>query len=82
MTKSKKIVLLINRLCNSLKYKYKKESIKKNMKLKQKLFKLIKECLGIEKQDNSLIEPNRVEIVDLPKDLVINLNKGGKNGKK
>jgi hypothetical protein len=52
------------------------------MKLKQKLFKLIKECLGIEKQDNSLIEPNRVEIVDLPKDLVINLNKGGKNGKK
>jgi hypothetical protein len=52
------------------------------MKLKQKLFKLIKECLGIEKQDNSLIEPNRTEIVDLPKDLVINLNKGGKNGKK
>jgi hypothetical protein len=48
----------------------------------KKLFKLIKECLGIEKQDNSLIEPNRVEIVDLPKDLVINLNKGGKNGKK
>ena len=52
------------------------------MKLKQKLFKYIKECLGIEKQDNSLIEPNRTEIVDLPKDLVINLNKGGKNGKK
>jgi hypothetical protein len=52
------------------------------MKLKQKLFKLIKECLGIEKQDNSLIEPNRTEIVDLPKNLVINLNKGGKNGKK
>jgi hypothetical protein len=52
------------------------------MKLKQKLFKLIKECLGIEKQDNSLIEPDRVEIVDLPEDLVINLNKGGKNGKK
>ena len=52
------------------------------MKLKQKLFKLVKECLGIEKQENSLIEPNRTEIVDLPKDLVINLNKGGKNGKK
>jgi hypothetical protein len=52
------------------------------MKLKDKFFKYIKECLGIEKQDNSLIEPNRVEIVDLPKDLVINLNKGGKNGKK
>ena len=52
------------------------------MKLKQKLFKLIKECLGIEKQDNSLIEPNRTEVVDLPEDLVINLNKGGKNGKK
>jgi hypothetical protein len=52
------------------------------MKLKQKLFKLIKECLGIEKKDNSLIEPNRTEIVDLPEDLVINLNKGGKNGKK
>ena len=52
------------------------------MKLKQKLFKLIKECLGIEKKENSLIEPNRTEIVDLPKDLVINLNKGGKNGKK
>ncbi len=52
------------------------------MKLKQKLFKLIKECLGIEKQDNSLIEPDKVEIVDLPKNLVINLNKGGKNGKK
>jgi hypothetical protein len=52
------------------------------MKLKQKLFKYIKECLGIEKQDNSLIEPDKVEIVDLPEDLVINLNKGGKNGKK
>ena len=52
------------------------------MKLKQKLFKLIKECLGIEKKENSLIEPNRTEVVDLPKDLVINLNKGGKNGKK
>ena len=52
------------------------------MKLKDKIFKYIKECLGIEKKENSLIEPNRVEIVDLPKDLVINLNKGGKNGKK
>ena len=52
------------------------------MKLKDKFFKYIKECLGIEKKDNSLIEPNRTEIVDLPKDLVINLNKGGKNGKK
>ena len=52
------------------------------MKLKQKLFKYIKECLGIEKQDNSLIEPNRTEIVDLPEDIVINLNKGEKNGKK
>jgi hypothetical protein len=52
------------------------------MKLKQKLFKLVKECLGIEKKENSLIEPNRTEIVDLPEDLVINLNKGGKNGKK
>ena len=52
------------------------------MKLKQKLFKYIKECLGIEKQENSLIEPDKVEIVDLPEDLVINLNKGGKNGKK
>jgi hypothetical protein len=30
------------------------------MKLKDKFFKYIKECLGIEKQDNSLIEPNRV----------------------
>jgi hypothetical protein len=48
----------------------------------KKLFKLIKECLGIEKKDNSLIEPDRIEIVDLPEDLVINLNKGGKNGKK
>jgi hypothetical protein len=52
------------------------------MKLKDKFFKYIKECLGIEKQDNSLIEPDKVEIVDLPEDLVINLNKGGKNGKK
>ena len=52
------------------------------VKLKDKFFKLIKECLGIEKQENSLIEPNRTEVVDLPKDLVINLNKGGKNGKK
>ena len=54
------------------------------MKLKQKLFKLIKECLGIEKKENSLIEPNRTEVVDLPEDLVINLNneKGGENGKK
>ena len=52
------------------------------MKLKDKFFKYIKECLGIEKKENSIIEPNRTEIVDLPKDLVINLNKGGKNGKK
>jgi hypothetical protein len=52
------------------------------MKLKQKLFKLVKECLGIEKKENSIIEPNRTEVVDLPEDLVINLNKGGKNGKK
>jgi hypothetical protein len=52
------------------------------MKLKDKFFKYIKECLGIEKKENSLIEPDRIEIVDLPKDLVINLNKGGKNGKK
>ena len=52
------------------------------MKLKDKIFKYIKECLGIEKQENSLIEPNRTEVVDLPKNLVINLNKGGKNGKK
>jgi hypothetical protein len=52
------------------------------MKLKQKLFKYIKECLGIEKKDNSLIEPDKVEIVDLPENLVINLNKGEKNGKK
>ena len=52
------------------------------MRLKHRIFKYIKECLGIEKQDNSLIEHNRVEIVDLPEDLVINLNKGGKNGKK
>jgi hypothetical protein len=52
------------------------------IRLKYKIFKLIKECLGIEKKENSLIEHNRVEIVDLPKDLVINLNKGGKNGKK
>ena len=50
----------------------------------KKLFKLIKECLGIEKQDNSLIEPNRTEVVDLAEDLVINLNneEGGENGKK
>ena len=50
----------------------------------KKLFKLIKECLGIEKQDNSLIEPNRTEVVDLPEDLVINLNneEGEENGKK
>ena len=54
------------------------------MNLKHRIFKYIKECLGIEKQDNSLIEPDRVEIVDLPEDLVINLNneKGGENGKK
>ena len=52
------------------------------MKLKDKIFKYIKECLGIEKKENSLIEPNRTEVVDLPEDLVINLNKGGKNGKK
>ena len=48
----------------------------------KKLFKLIKECLGIEKKENSFIEDENVEIVDLPEDLVINLNKGGKNGKK
>jgi hypothetical protein len=36
------------------------------MKLKDKFFKYIKECLGIEKKENSLIEPNRTEIVDLP----------------
>jgi hypothetical protein len=52
------------------------------MRLKHRIFKYIKECLGIEKKENSLIEPDRIEIVDLPKDLVINLNKGGKNGKK
>jgi hypothetical protein len=54
------------------------------MKLKHKLFKLIKECLGIEKKDNSFIEDENVEIVDLPEDLVINLNneQGGENGKK
>jgi hypothetical protein len=52
------------------------------MKFKDKIFKYIKECLGIEKKENSLIEPNRTEVVDLPKNLVINLNKGGKNGKK
>ena len=52
------------------------------MRLKHRIFKYIKECLGIEKKENSLIEPNRTEIVDLPEDLVINLNKGGKNGKK
>ena len=56
----------------------------KIMKLKYRIFKYIKECLGIEKQDNSLIEPNRTEVVDLPEDLVINLNneEGEKNGKK
>ena len=56
----------------------------KIMKLKHKIFKYIKECLGIEKQENSLIEPDKVEIVDLPEDLVINLNneEGGENGKK
>ena len=50
----------------------------------KKLFKLIKECLGIEKQDNSFIEPDRTEVVDLPEDLVINLNneEGEENGKK
>jgi len=54
------------------------------MKLKYRIFKYIKECLGIEKQDNSLIEPNRTEVVDLPEDLVINLNneEGEENGKK
>ena len=54
------------------------------MKLKHRIFKYIKECLGIEKQDNSLIELNRTEVVDLPEDLVINLNneEGEKNGKK
>ncbi len=53
------------------------------MKLKHRIFKYIKECLGIEKQDNSLIEPNRTEVVDLPEDLVINLNneKGGEKWK-
>jgi hypothetical protein len=56
----------------------------KIMKLKHKIFKYIKECLGIEKQENSLIEPNRTEVVDLPEDLVINLNneEGEENGKK
>ena len=52
------------------------------MKLKHRIFKYIKECLDIEKKENSLIEPNIVEIVDLPEDLVINLNKGRENGKK
>jgi hypothetical protein len=54
------------------------------MKLKQKLFKYIKECLGIEKKENSLIEDENVEMVDLPEDLVIYLNneQEGKNGKK
>jgi len=54
------------------------------MKLKHRIFKYIKECLGIEKQDNSLIEPNRTEVVDLSEDLVINLNneEGEENGKK
>ena len=56
----------------------------KIMKLKYRIFKYIKECLGIEKQDNSLIEPNRTEVVDLAEDLVINLNneEGEENGKK
>jgi hypothetical protein len=54
------------------------------MNLKHKIFKYLKECLGIEKQDNSHIEDENVEIVDLPEDLVINLNneQGGENGKK
>ena len=52
------------------------------MKFKHRIFKYIKECLGIKKEDNSLIEPDIVEIVDLPEDLVINLNKGRENGKK
>ena len=54
------------------------------MSLKYKIFKYIKECLGIEKQENSFIEDENVEIVDLPEDLVINLNneQGEKNGKK
>ena len=52
------------------------------IRLKYKIFKYIKECLGIEKQENSFIEDENVEMVDLPEDLVINLNKGGKNGKK
>ena len=54
------------------------------MNLKYKIFKYLKECLGIGKQDNSFIEDENVEIVDLPEDLVINLNneQGGENGKK
>jgi len=54
------------------------------MNLKYKIFKYLKECLGIEKQDNSFIEDENVEIVDLPEDLVINLNneQGGENGEK
>ena len=54
------------------------------MNLKYKIFKYFKECLGIEKQENSFIEDENVEIVDLPEDLVINLNneQGGENGEK
>ena len=54
------------------------------MNLKYKIIKYFKECLGIEKQDNSFIEDENVEIVDLPEDLVINLNneQGGENGEK
>jgi hypothetical protein len=54
------------------------------MNLKHKIFKYLKECLSIEKQDNKHIEDENVEIVDLPEDLVINLNneQGGENGKK
>jgi len=54
------------------------------MNLKYKIIKYLKECLGIEKQDNSFIEDENVEIVDLPEDLVINLNneQGGENGEK
>ena len=39
---------------------------------------------SISKQENSFIEDDNVEIVDLPEDLVINLNneQGGENGKK
>jgi hypothetical protein len=54
------------------------------MNLKYKIFKYLKECLNIEKQDNRFIEDENVEIVDLPEDLVINLNneQGGENGEK